>query len=147
MPTSSFGLSIDVRREARFRSRGVPVVELWAAGPLFVFHRVTGIWDSGASRTLLAEPTYQRLGFQLPRHKLLTMNSVTGFIHYQPVILYFRIPLRGRPAVHFPLIEAGISPDIVENLFGADMIEYFAPLVREDRVTLLGDEQHSRQPR
>ena len=141
MPTSTFRLSIDLRREARFRSRGVPVVELWASGPQFTFLRVAGIWDSGASRTLLAEPTAQRLGFKMPRSKMPIMSSVVGFIRYVPRIVYFRIPVPGRPAVHFP-IEAGISPDITENLFGVDMNEYFSSLLREDRVTLLGDERH-----
>lgn len=138
MPTSAFRLSIDLRREARFRKRGVPVVELWCSGPMFVFQRVTGIWDTGASRTLLAESTAQRLGYSLKGHKIHTMNSVVGFIRYSPRICYFRIPISGCPAVHFP-IEAGISPDITENLFGADMVEYFSVLLHADRVTLLGD--------
>ena len=145
MGLDQLGAGIPLRRETGFL-RGVPIVELWIANSDFVFRRVTGIWDTGAVRTLLAASTFfDLLGFVWPDGPWLTMESASAHrIEWQPRLLHFRAGAPGLPAVHFPLI-AGVSKDIVENLFGADMIDYFAPLVQRDRVTLYVDDRLERR--
>jgi hypothetical protein len=137
------GLRVPIRRE-RGVLRGVPIVELWVADSEFVFRRITGIWDSGASRTLLTTATYvDLLHFRHPQGKWQPMDSASARrIYYQSRLLHIRVAVPRRPAIHFSLI-AGVSKDVVENLFGADMIDYFSPLIQHDRVILFVDDRNN----
>jgi len=141
-PISDFDLQVELPRSRRFRLRGVPVVELWVSGPDHVFQRVAGILDSGASRTFLARPTYERLGFKKDDKGLRPSNALTGQILYKPQVVHVRIPIVSRPSIHV-LVRAGLTDDIEENVFGVDLSEYFAFFVAPDRVMLLGDERES----
>jgi len=140
MATEAFGLRVPIRRE-NGTLRGVPVVEFWVADSGFVYRRVPGIWDSGASRTLLTVGTYvDLLRFSHPTGKWQTMDSAAARrISWQPRLLHFRVAVPRRPSIHFSLI-AGVSKDVVHNLFGADMIDYFSPLIQYDRVVLFVDD-------
>lgn len=142
MPThSEFRLDLSLPREQRYAVRGVPVIELWVSGPQpdCIFHRVAGICDSGASRTLLSKPTYERLGYKLPENPVwFPTNGLTRQIAYVRQPLQLRIAVRGYPLIHLVVV-GGLTPDIEENLFGADLLEYFAILLTRDKVTFLGD--------
>lgn len=137
--SSEYGARFDVPRLRRFGARGVPIIELRVSGPTGVFHRVAGICDSGASRTLLSHTTYERLGYVLPADaEWFPTNALTRQIFYVRQPLHLRIPVTTGPPVHI-VVMGGLTPDIEENLFGVDVIEYFAVLLTEDRVTFLGD--------
>ncbi len=138
-PISNFRIEFELPREKRFDARGVPVIELWVSGPDYVFQRVAGICDSGASRTLLAKSTWERLGYNVSATAArYACNGLTHQILYVRQVLQLRITAAGRPPIHV-VLRAGLTNDIEENLFGADLVEYFGLLVTRDRVTLLGD--------
>jgi hypothetical protein len=138
-PISEYGLHLDLPREPRFVARGVPVVELWVSGKDHVFHRVTGICDSGASRTLLAARTFERLRLKIEvNDRMHKSNALTREINYKRQLVHVRIASGTQPPIHIALL-AGLTRDIEENLFGSDLLAYFGLLVTTERVTLLAD--------
>jgi hypothetical protein len=138
-PIFDYRLHLDLPCDRRF-GRRVPVVELWVSGKEHVFQRVTAICDSGASRTLLSKPTYERLRFNIDPEvdRLYPMNGLTGQIFYKRQLFHLRIDTVRRPPVHV-VVNGGLTDDIEENLIGADLTQYFALMVTYERVMLLGD--------
>jgi hypothetical protein len=135
-----FGLEIALPCEQRYARRGVPGVEIRASGPSCIFHRVSGVVDSGASRTLLTAPTAKRLGLHHPRKDYAErIEAAGGTIDFEVARVQFRIPVHGRPPVSF-YIDAGISRQVGENLFGSDFLQYFFILLGPQQVFFLADE-------
>jgi len=135
-----FDLQIALPIEQRYAVRGVPGVELRASGPSGVVHRVHGVVDSGASRTLLTGRTAELLGFRqsIPA-RLERIAAAGGTIDLERARVQFRIPLEGKPAVGF-VLEAGISSQVTENLFGSDLLQYFHIVLGPRSVIFMADE-------
>jgi hypothetical protein len=139
-----FGLCIALPREERFALHGVPAVEIRASGPACVFHRIRGVVDSGASRTLLTSQTAKLLGIAQQGY-VERIAAAGGTIDYREARVQFRIPRHGMPPVSF-FLYAGVSLQIGENLFGSDFLQYFSVLIGPEDVFFLADERHEEQP-
>ncbi|HEX7138887.1 MAG TPA: retroviral-like aspartic protease family protein [Vicinamibacterales bacterium] len=135
----SYGLEIAVPREARFRSRGVPAIELMASGENQRFYRIHAIVDSGASRTLITSKTAELLG--LPdRSATLSMEAAGGAIFYSLARIQFRFPVpNGSPVGIY--VDVGVTYNISDNLLGNDVLRYFSILITPSQVIFLADEQ------
>ena len=134
-----FGLYLPLQLETRFTSLGVPGVEILASGPGCVFHRVQGVLDSGASRTLLMQQTAVLLGIFPGQGYVERIDAAGGTIRYREARMQFRVPIFGKPPVTFFLL-AGITSQLGENLFGSDFLQYFSILIGPKDVHLLADE-------
>lgn len=133
-----YALAIAVRREARFEERGVPTVDLWAAGRSMIFRRLTGIVDSGASKTILGLGSHALLGFEPNSGKEESITTAGGGeMRYELHRVQFRLPRARKPPVTFCL-EVGLN-EIGDNLFGADLLQYFTLVVAPDRVVFMAD--------
>lgn len=134
-----FGLQIELPCETRYSQRGIPGVEIRARGPSGIFHRIHGVVDSGASRTLLTARTAALLGFRQTRNaRVERIEAAGGTIDLELARVQFRIPLDGRPPVGF-FLHAGLSSQVSENLFGSDILQYFYILLGPKSVFFLTD--------
>ena len=135
-----FGVEIELPIEARYAARRVPGVELRACGPNGIVHRVYGVVDSGASRTLLTGRTAALLGFRpsVPA-RIERIAAAGGTIDLERARVQFRIPRDGKPPVGF-VLEVGLSSQVTENLFGSDLLQYFHLFLGPGSVVFLADE-------
>jgi hypothetical protein len=137
MKPGTYPLMLHLRSEPRFAKRKVPTVDLWACGPGGIFHRLSGIVDSGATRTLLGDGARDLLGIERdgPIEK---MDGIRGEFRYELHWVQFRVhALEGPPVTVW--IYAGLIPSMVDNLFGADLLEYYTIAVARDGVTFMAN--------
>jgi hypothetical protein len=135
---TSFGLDIPLPRASRYARRGVPGVEIRAAGPNCIFHRVVGVVDSGASLTLLTTTTARLLRLDAEKNYSERIEAAGGAIDYVRSWVQFRFVLSGKPPVSI-FLNAGISPQLDDNLFGSDFLKYFFILIGRQTVHFLAD--------
>jgi hypothetical protein len=134
----SYALRMAVPCESRFAVRGVPTIELWASGASNIFHRMAGIVDSGATRTLLGTGAHALLGIAHGSGVPDQMKTIAGTLEYELYTVQFRLYTREHPPISVCL-EVGLCETIEENLFGADLLRYFTLALSREEVVFMAN--------
>lgn len=138
MTDRKHSLAARFRCEPRFESRRVPTIEVWASGPDFVFQRMAGVVDSGATLTLLGRGAYELLGVTRNTGIWDELPGLSGSVRYELHPVQFRLHVADGPQVAVRL-RVGFCEAIYDNLFGADLLDYFTVSLSRSDVTFLAD--------